>query len=277
LLYSSSPVASSIASLGLAQQLSPRIERQNAAPVRAPQRAGAPEFSLVNAVRTQLTPGEAKNALEAAWRDTFGETPSAETSAILTAQWAHETGRGGSMFNFNFGGIKGAGPSGHSVLQRTKEGYGDTERTIRDRFRAYGSAEEGARDYVKLLNARFPKALEAAREGDAEGFVRALKQRGYFTGDESAYVRSVTHLSREMLGTELRPVRQIDQSTLLAKADFPAPRAAGPNVVDPAAFAAAAGSPEFAPFVDSMSIADALARSALSITPFSDDRRDRDV
>lgn len=270
-------MASSIASLGLAQPLPLPHERQNTAPARAPQRAGAPEFSLVNAVRTQLTPGEAKNALEGAWRETFGETPSAETSAILTAQWAHETGRGGSMFNFNFGGIKGAGPGGHSVLQRTKEGYGDTERTIRDHFRAYGSAQEGARDYVKLLNARFPKALEAARAGDAQGFVRALKQRGYFTGDESAYVRSVTNLSREMLGTELKPVRELDQSTVLAQADFPAARAGGPSVVDPAAFAAAAGSPEFAPFVDSMSIADALARSALSITPFSDERRDRET
>lgn len=267
-------MTSAIASLGLAQQLP--LERQNTAPARAPQQPGAPEFSLVNAVRTQLTPGEAKNALEGAWRDLFGETPSPETSAILTAQWAHETGRGGSMFNFNFGGIKGAGPGGHSVLQRTKEGYGDTERTIRDRFRAYGSAEEGARDYVKLLNTRFPKALDAARAGDAEGFVHALKQRGYFTGEESAYVRSVTNLSREMLGTELQPVRRLDQSTLLARADFPGGRELGASAVDPAAFAAVANG-EFAPFVDSMSIADALARSALSITPFSDDRREREI
>jgi len=267
-------VASPIASLGLTQQLP--LERPSPSPPRAPARPGAPEFSLVNAVRTQLTPGEAKNALESAWRDTFGESPSPETSAILTAQWAHETGRGGSMFNFNFGGIKGAGPGGHSVLQRTKEGYGETERTIRDRFRAYGTAEEGARDYVQLLNRRFPKALDAAREGDAEGFVRALKQRGYFTGDESAYVRSVTHLSREMLGTELQPVRKLDERTVLAAAAHPSPIGAGAHAAfDPAALGPVAAAMD-APFVDSMAIADALARSALGITPFSDDRRDRE-
>ncbi len=68
-------MASSIASLGLAQQLSLDSSGRNAAPVRAPQRAGAPDFSLVNAVRTQLTPGEAKNALEGAWRDTLEKRP----------------------------------------------------------------------------------------------------------------------------------------------------------------------------------------------------------
>jgi hypothetical protein len=174
------------------------------------------------------------------------------------------------MYNFNFGGIKGKGPSGFSVEQRTKEGYGETERTIRDRFRAYGTAEEGAVDYVKLLNKRFPKALEAARAGDAEGFVRALKSRGYFTGDENAYVRSVTSLSREMLGTELKPVRAENPETMLAAADF---RRAAENVA-PFPPGMSEALPGAAPFVDSWAIADALARSALRINPLSDDRRD---
>lgn len=229
----------------------------------------AQDFSLVKAVRTQLEPGEAKNALSGAWKRVFGEEPSAETSAILTAQWAHETARGNSMYNFNFGGIKGQGPSGFSVLQRTKEGHGATEREIRDRFRAYGSAEEGAVDYVQLLNRRYPQALEAARAGDSEGFVRALKARGYFTGDESAYVRSVNSLSREMLGTELRPVRRVDPEAMLAAADF---RAISPS---PGALPASGAIPGPTPFVDAMAIADALAKSALRMLPTSsDDRRD---
>lgn len=227
---------------------------------------GQPDFSVVNAVRTQLSPGEAKTALEGAWKRVFGEAPSEQASAILTAQWAHETARGGSMYNFNFGGIKGTGPSGFSVVQRTREGYGDTERTIRDRFRAYTSAEEGAVDYVQLLNKRYPQALQAAREGDPEGFVRALKARGYFTGEESAYVRSVSNLAREMLGTELEPVRRIDSDRLLAAVSPNAPAGAGPSAVHDA---------HPVPFVDSWSIADALARSALRMGPGSEpDRRD---
>jgi flagellar protein FlgJ len=258
-------VASPIAAFGVSAHL-PVAQRPIERPEPAAQRGQS--FALVNAVRTQLEPGEARNALSGAWKKVFGEEPSAETSAILTAQWAHETARGGSMYNFNFGGIKGSGPGGFSVLQRTREGYGATEREIRDRFRAYGSAEEGAVDYVQLLNNRFPKALEAARSGDPEGFVRALKARGYFTGDESAYVRSVTSLSREMLGTEFAPVRRVDPETMLAAADF---RAMSPAAAAPVS---AANAPTQTPFVDALSIADALARSALRMVPAGDERRD---
>jgi flagellar protein FlgJ len=258
-------VASPIAAFGISAHLP--IERK---PIERPEppAQGASNAALVNAVRTQLEPGEAKNALSSAWKKVFGEEPSAETSAILTAQWAHETARGSSMYNFNFGGIKGAGPGGFSVLQRTREGYGATEREIHDRFRAYGSAEEGAVDYVQLLNKRFPKALDAARDGDPEGFVRALKARGYFTGDESAYVRSVTSLSREMLGTEFAPVRRVDPESVLAAADF---RAMSPAAGVPVSSASA---PSATPFVDAMSIADALARSALRMVPAGDERRE---
>jgi hypothetical protein len=258
-------VASPLTSFGISTHL-PVARTAVEHPQKAKaERAHAADFSVVNAVRTQLSPGEAKNALEGAWKRVFGETPSPETSAILTAQWAHETARGGSMYNYNFGGIKGTGPSGFSVVQRTREGHGETERTIRDRFRAYGSAEEGAVDYVQLLNKRYPKALEAAREGNPEGFVRALKSRGYFTGEEASYVRSVTSLANEMLGTELSPVRRADPQALLASADF----RSSPAVQSPA------GDYATAPFVDSLSIADALARSALGIAPLGE-RRDRD-
>jgi hypothetical protein len=264
LLYRFRIVASPLASLAISTHLPVGRTAVERPQKPTAERAPAADFSVVNAVRTQLSPGEAKNALEGAWKRVFGESPSSETSAILTAQWAHETARGGSMYNYNFGGIKGTGPSGFSVVQRTREGHGETERTIRDRFRAYGSAEEGAVDYVQLLNKRYPKALEAAREGDPEGFVRALKSRGYFTGDEASYVRSVTSLANEMRGTELSPVRRPDPQALLASADF---RASPP--------AQATAGDHAAPFVDSLSIADALARSALGIAPLGD-RRDRD-
>jgi hypothetical protein len=103
------------------------------------------------------------------------------------------------MYNYNFGGIKGTGPTGLTVAQRTKEGWGKTERSITDHFRAYESAQDGASDYVKLLMAHYPEAVTAANRGDASGFVRGLKQRGYFTGDEQAYERSVKSISAGLL------------------------------------------------------------------------------
>jgi len=216
-------------------------------------------------VRTRLTPQQAATALDRAYRTRFGEAPRAETVAILTAQWAHETGRGESMFNYNFGGIKGRGPSGMSVVQRTREGFGASERVIEDRFRAYASAEEGALDYLSLLDTRYGEALDAARSGDPAGFVRGLKARGYFTGHEGSYIASVSSLAREMSGLELgeggAPLPPVlDSRALFARAQHGAPLSETP-----------AHAP--APFVDPLSMVDALARSALRIAA---DPRDRD-
>jgi hypothetical protein len=105
------------------------------------------------------------------------------------------------MYNYNFGGIKGSSPDGLSVMARTREGWGATERTITDRFRAYRTPEQGAADYISLLQERYPEALEAAKAGDPVEFVSALKANGYFTGNESAYARSVSQLAASALGS----------------------------------------------------------------------------
>jgi len=149
--------------------------------------------------RTPLSGQEAADALEAAWTQAHGTPPSPGTLSILVGQWAHETGRGASMLNFNFGGIKGTGPSGASTVYRTREGFGPDEVQVQDRFRAYASAEEGAGDYLSLLERRYPQALRAAERGDPAGFVQALKSNGYFTGDPAAYTKSVTGLAQQAL------------------------------------------------------------------------------
>lgn len=165
------------------------------APRSANAASPAPRAAVVPARITALSGDEAAGALARAYEAVVGEPPSPRTLAVLTAQWAHETGRGASMLNFNFGGAKGVGPSGLTVEARTREGWGTSERRIVDRFRAYGSAEEGAADHVRLLERRFEAALSAAQAGDAEAFVRELRAGGYFTGDPAAYARAVSGLA----------------------------------------------------------------------------------
>jgi hypothetical protein len=150
---------------------------------------------LVAAQRTRLSGSEAAEALRSAWTHVRGEAPSQETLSVLVGQWAHETGRGQSMLNYNFGGIKGTGPSGLSAAYNTREGWGEGATRGVARFRAYGSAEEGARDYVGLLARRYPDAVSAAEAGDARGFVQALKTKGYFTDNVASYSRSVESLA----------------------------------------------------------------------------------
>ncbi len=165
--------------------------------------------------RTRLSTAAASSELRRAWTRVTGEVPDDKTVALLTAQWAHETAHGASMYNYNFGGIKGVGPSGLSVEQRTKEGWGSHERQLVDHFRAYESAESGAEDYVRLLTHRFPEATKAARAGDAEGFVQGLKQRGYFTGDAHAYQRSVSSISNELLATSFQASAQTEPNRMV--------------------------------------------------------------
>jgi hypothetical protein len=162
-------------------------------------RTRADTVTLVKPQRTQLSGSEAAQAIESAWTSVMGEPPGQSTVAVLTAQWAHETDRGRAMLNYNFGGIKGTGPSGLSASYGTKEGSGASQVHITDTFRAYRTPEEGAKDYVSLLARRFPKAVDAAKAGDPAGFVRALKERGYFTGDETAYRNNVSLLSAQAL------------------------------------------------------------------------------
>jgi len=222
---------------------------------------------VVAAQHTRLSGSAAAAALERAWAARTGSAPQRETVAVLAAQWAHETGRGASMYNFNFGGIKGSGPSGLSVEQRTREGWGATETTIRDRFRAYRTAEEGAADYLALLEKRFPGAVEAAARGDSQGFARELKARGYFTGNEAAYARSLASLSSLALAQGFDAIGAGGGAP--AALDLPV----RPATSSAGAAAALSWEPD-TPFVSALAIADELSRSAMRI--LGDERSDTD-
>jgi flagellum-specific peptidoglycan hydrolase FlgJ len=249
-----------------AQDLAQATDLQNAAKQQRADAARATKTSLVKPFRTQLAAAETQVLLKDALTRVTGEEPSNDCVAILTAQWAHETGRGASMYNYNFAGIKGTGPSGMAVAQRTKEGWGNTEKTITDNFRAYASAEEGATDYVKLLARRFPDALEAAKSGDAVGTVRALKDKGYFTGNEEAYTRSVVRMAREFapessnLSVEQVNAAWASAHTIVPVGERGASTPAG-SAYGGASFPALFGP---TPFVDALALSDEVSRAALN-------------
>jgi flagellum-specific peptidoglycan hydrolase FlgJ len=90
------------------------------------------------------------------------------------------------MPGHNFAGIKATAQAPGAQL-RTVEGHGAGRREVTARFRAYDSAQAGARDYVHLLATRYPAALSAAAAGNAPAFAQALASGGYFTADPAAY------------------------------------------------------------------------------------------
>jgi flagellum-specific peptidoglycan hydrolase FlgJ len=113
---------------------------------------------------------------------------------MLTAHASLETASGDKMYNYNFAGIKGHSPAGVTARCRTREVLGGKEVVIRDGFRAYGTIEEGARDYVRTMKAQFSGALAPAARGDVGGFANALKRAHYYTASEADYARGLTNV-----------------------------------------------------------------------------------
>jgi flagellum-specific peptidoglycan hydrolase FlgJ len=99
------------------------------------------------------------------------------------------------MYNYNFGGIKGSSPQGDTANYLTHEVIGGQNLTVRQGFRAYGSIDEGAEDYVRLLSHQFGPALSSAKVGDVRGFAHALKQAGYYTSSEDQYASALQSLA----------------------------------------------------------------------------------
>ncbi len=151
-------------------------------------------------VAPRLTPvsqGQLRDAIARAHKKLTGRAPSPRTLDVLTAHASLETASGARMYNFNFGGIKGHGPTGETARCKTREVIDGKEVTIRDGFRAYRTIDEGAADYMSLMRDRFPGAMEQASRGDVDGFARALKRSRYYTADEGAYAAGLRGLMKE--------------------------------------------------------------------------------
>ncbi len=259
-MNASPPITSTQAAAHQVERAEPRVSVDRAKfESLIDSRMAAPRTARVAAARTPISGAEAAEALRQAWVEVTGKPASDATTAVLTAQWAHETGRGASMYNYNFGGIKGRGPGGLSVQLKTREGWGASERHIVDGFRAYRTAKEGAVDYVKLLTQRYSQAVSAAEQGDAAGFVRGLKANGYFTGNETAYTHSVSGLTKLALADGFASLGQ--GGPLPSEVARLVPSGGGREVGLPPEVNYPAG----APFVDAMTIADEISRAALRI------------
>jgi hypothetical protein len=144
--------------------------------------------------RTPVTRADLRAAIGRALERTDGQKPTDELVNVLTAHASLETASGDKMYNFNFGGIKGTSPSGSTAVCRTHEVLGGKDVVIKDGFRAYGSLDEGALDYVRTMKAQFSGALAPAARGDVTGFAGALKRAHYYTASETDYARGLTSL-----------------------------------------------------------------------------------
>lgn len=116
---------------------------------------------------------------------------------VLTSQYALETGGGRACHRWNLGNAKHIHGDGHkwtafrcSEIIGGKEVFFDPPHP-QTWFRAFDSLEDGAADYLGLLQHRFAVAWPAVKQGNVRAFGHALKVAGYYTASEQAYVNAL--------------------------------------------------------------------------------------
>jgi hypothetical protein len=174
----------------------------------------------VAAQRTPVTRADLRAAIGRALERSDGQRPPAELVDVLTAHASLETASGDRMYNYNFGGIKGASPSGSTAVCRTHEVVSGKEVVVKDGFRAYASLDEGALDYVRTMKAQFSGALAPAARGDVTGFAGALKRAHYYTASEADYARGLSSLMGAKAGPGQAPSGAAKPSLGLSSADL---------------------------------------------------------
>jgi len=193
-----------------------------------------------------------------------GGTPKREALALVLAQSALETGRWASMMDWNFGGVKASTKIDHTYFWTSEcVTPAAAEKLVREstataparmakdqtkcepgkvrvsvgprhplaRFRAYESAEAGARDYLGLLSRRTQAWEVVNTTADAKAFVRAIKASGYFSGPEALYLSNVASMQREFLAklpAEIPAIETIPPARLVLPSVAPSPQPSTP-------------------------------------------------
>jgi hypothetical protein len=150
--------------------------------------------NVVPRITTPISEGEAAGVVVRAYHDLFGRDPTKRALvAMLSLIWI-ETARGRAVKNHNLGNITSSETrdgdawrppwfdfDGGDPAAMTDRNLSLHEQMLQGKapraFRAYGSAEIGAADFVRQLRSSFPEVLEAAELGDPDLFRIALSQK----------------------------------------------------------------------------------------------------
>ncbi len=158
----------------------------------------------VEAVLTKASVEEVKQALGLAWISLCGERPSPESICVLLAQWALETGRGASMWNYNLGNVKSHQKSGDWCFFRCNVVINGKVVWFEPDppgccFVSYPTLQQGADAYMHKLHTTFSRAWPAVLAGNPTEFSKRLKASKYYTASEEKYTATLCSLYREFL------------------------------------------------------------------------------
>lgn len=154
---------------------------------------------------TPLTEAQAAGALSTAYKRVTGVFPTQRILELLMAQTAQETGRWLRLHNYGFGNLKASASNAYYQGFRCWEVVnGQTVWYEADnpmcRFAAYLTPEDGAEQYIRLLQKR-AHWWNGLQTGTVEGFVSGLTTvPKFFTGDAGVYARNMRQFISEYAG-----------------------------------------------------------------------------
>jgi hypothetical protein len=150
---------------------------------------------------TRFNSEDAETHVSRAFVDVSGSAPNPLVGIYALALAWVESGAGASAYNWNVGGTTcypGKDPNWNGDWFRPSWWYDDiSTEEIAGRptaFRAYSSADDGWRDFVRTFWAR-PSLVYAANADDPSEFVRQLVATGYSSDYSDAHVKTFTQLT----------------------------------------------------------------------------------
>lgn len=156
---------------------------------------------LVPTVRTSFTNKDFAKSLIYSWQKLYNTTPSKQSICIILAQHQLETG-GNNCWNYNTANIKYTAANGN-VDYCSLKGVWEMVNGVRVElkptdpgswFRSFPTLDAGAEFYLQFISGnRYKSAWQAVVNGDVVNFVHLLKMHGYFTADESTYLKGVEY------------------------------------------------------------------------------------
>lgn len=174
---------------------------------------------LVPAVPTPLLLEDAVQGFIDAWPTATADPCSPEAVAVITAKSALETGNFGmdqlteqpknppTIYNYDLGNERpGSGWTGLVTQYRCNEVINGKvvwfdPPAPESTFRAFATLAEGCAASIRFLaqSTRYHQAWLRILAGDPVGYVRMVKQAGYFTGDEEPYAKAVLSIYLHVL------------------------------------------------------------------------------
>ncbi len=107
-----------------------------------------------------------------------------DVTLSIVAQWAHETGRGRSEYNFNLGGWR-ARPTDRFFVSTDLRDSGQFHWT------AYRDLPNAVADQLERLHDRFPTAwAKLLEQPTTSAWVEELGRKGYYTANPTAYAHA---------------------------------------------------------------------------------------